>query len=720
MLFLSSLMPYLSSLMPYLSFLMLFLSFLSCRPSVLKGDAIRAYPPGRASNRGWEGYVHIVERDKVMIRFSRAFHETFVPGSRYDIEFTFRRTNLRLQHHALDLTLGSPPPASLLFPTFPPQRAPISHAAVTAETLNPFDRSLNPEQCLAVASILQAEPGTPYIVFGPPGTGKTVTLVEGILQLLHRSPHERLLVLAPSNTAADIFVERLTGRLSPSEMLRLNAYSRSEIDVKAAVKPYCHRSDTGYVMPPLEGIKNKRVVVATCATAARLHNAVGMDKGHFSSIFVDECGHALETEASAPLIMLASSITRVVLAGDPMQLGPIVRSALARDYGLEMSLLERLMTRHLYHRKPGTASGEGDEVVPGPFDERCITKLLRNYRSHQAILELPNRMFYDDELLKCAPEMVTHNMMGANGWEHLPNRSFPVLFHGVVGEDTREESSPSWFNVEEIEEVVNYVSLLINDRPRIKQEEIGIITPYAKQAQKIRLALMLRTWDEVMVGSVEAFQGQERRVIIISTVRSSHEWVMSDRRHNLGFLSNPKRFNVAITRAKALLIVVGCPLSDPPPTLCHAVSQEGRAPSFASRRASLAGIECNAHALGRLKKRRVMRTRKHACAHRMPHADTSAHTHTQLLRTDTRMACIATLSHAPTKRSVLRTDMHWGALLDHAVKNKAYVGAPLQDGDDVEGLSSSLAEMALGGGGEMALAGGGEEEQEVQPFDMHE
>ena len=86
-----------------------------------------------------------------------------------------------------------------------------------------------------------------------------------------------------------------------------------------------------------------------------------------------------------------------------------------------------------------------------------------------------------------------------------------------------------------------------------------MITPYRRQVQKIRNKLKKEGYQDVMVGSTEEFQGQERRVIIVSTVRSSPEYVTTDSQYKLGFLANPKRFNVAITRAKSLLIIIGNP-----------------------------------------------------------------------------------------------------------------------------------------------------------------
>lgn len=101
--------------------------------------------------------------------------------------------------------------------------------------------------------------------------------------------------------------------------------------------------------------------------------------------------------------------------------------------------------------------------------------------------------------------------------------------------------------------------LLDNKTPRVRPEHIGIIAPYRRQVQKIQGELRKRSISGVTVGSTEEFQGQERRIIIISTVRSSADYLNMDKQFQLGFLENPKRFNVAVTRAKALLVVVGNP-----------------------------------------------------------------------------------------------------------------------------------------------------------------
>jgi len=237
--------------------------------------------------------------------------------------------------------------------------------------------------------------------------------------------------------------------------------------------------------------------------------------------------------------------TNVILSGDPKQLGPVVRSDLALNLKLGVSYLDRLCEMNLY-----------DETQMNGI---TVVKLVKNFRSHNTILSYPNEKFYKGELQPCADPVITTSCLR---WDGLSTPGVPIIFHAMQGKDEREATSPSFFNVPEAAEVKAYVQALKQDRRlALKDEHIGVITPYNSQARKIRTLLQNRKVgaNGVKVGSVEEFQGQERRVIIISTVRSSMEFVISDIRHSLGFVANPRRFNVAVTRAQALLIVIGDP-----------------------------------------------------------------------------------------------------------------------------------------------------------------
>jgi hypothetical protein len=650
------------------------------RPSVQRGDTVIVRPQGRADRRAWEGVVHQVELARVLLKFDLRFGYT--PGERVDVEFTFTRTALRVQHEAINQALSASaaqtlrpmvlPAAHDMPPARPPRVRPSAALSVTRE-------QLNPEQREAVEQIVQADaPAVPYVVFGPPGTGKSHTLAAAIGELLYRAPHtaqaglggemqamlsslmqvlslgptRRILICAPSNAATDSLTQRLIAcaGVGPSELLRLYSFTHSFEQVgrrwlaggrraavygrqrdaehthacaartppaprpqtpmarsahalmnhgprRKSVRAACSRPHApplfavrteqvpdqperlslrrfaaysqgagGFEMPALAALLKFRVVAATCAMAAKLA-LHGVPEGHFTHIVIDEAGHALEVEAFAVFARLvaragAKPCTQLVLAGDPRQLSPLVRSPLAKQHGLERSLLERLMALPVYARQAGAAppAGPADDAVP-PYDPRCMTKLVRNYRSHPFLLELPSRLFYDSELRACADKAATHSMLR---WEGLPNPSVPLLFHGVEGKDEREANSPSWFNAHEASTVSALVGQLLDYRAsRVTADDIGVITPYRKQVQKIR-TLLARAHPgaaNVKVGSVEEFQGQERRIIIVSTVRSTtdKQVLEFDRKHNLGFVGNAKRFNVAITRAKALLIVVGNP-----------------------------------------------------------------------------------------------------------------------------------------------------------------
>lgn len=134
-----------------------------------------------------------------------------------------------------------------------------------------------------------------------------------------------------------------------------------------------------------------------------------------------------------------------------------------------------------------------------------VVKLVKNFRSHNSILKFPNEKFYKNELQPCGDSNTINAMIGS---PQLVTKDFPILFHGVSGKDDREASSPSFFNIDEATLVKTYVEGLRSDRRfRVRDQDIGVITPYHAQCLKIR-AVLRPIADEVKVGSVEEFQGQ--------------------------------------------------------------------------------------------------------------------------------------------------------------------------------------------------------------------
>uniref|UniRef100_A0A452UK64 RNA helicase n=1 Tax=Ursus maritimus TaxID=29073 RepID=A0A452UK64_URSMA len=467
------------------------------RPSVLRGDHLFALLSSETHHEDpvtYKGFVHKVELDRVKLSFSTSLLSRFVDGLTFKVNFTFNRQPLRVQHRALELT-GRWPLWPMLFPVAS-RGVPLLPSDVK---LKLYDRSLesNPEQLQAMKYIVTGTTRpAPYIIFGPPGTGKTVTLVEAIKQVVKHLPKAHILACAPSNSGADLLCQRLRVHL-PSSIYRLLAPSRDIRMVPEDIKPCCNwdAKKGDYVFPAKKKLQEYRVLITTLITASRLVSAQ-FPIDHFTHIFIDEAGHSMEPEslvAIAGLMEVKETDNpggQLVLAGDPRQLGPVLRSPLTQKHGLGYSLLERLVAPSL----------------GGPRGGAEVIFLLLPPRSHPTILDIPNRLYYEGELQACADVVDRERFCR---WEGLPRQ------------------------VEKIRHCITKLDKELRGLDDIK---------------------------DLKVGSVEEFQGQERSVILISTVRSSQSFVQLDLDFNLGFLKNPKRFNVAVTRAKALLIVVGNPL----------------------------------------------------------------------------------------------------------------------------------------------------------------
>ncbi|KAG8746581.1 hypothetical protein FRC10_004433 [Ceratobasidium sp. 414] len=530
------------------------------QPSVLVGDSIKVRPhsPSSTTNTTWYvGYVHVVRQAEVGLRFAHRFLPP--TNTRFDVRFCLNRIPMLRMHQALATAFVEP---RVLFPapTHEKQKRAIGHVT----TINPLVQG-NLPQLTAVKSIMGLPGGSPpFVIFGPPGTGKTVTAVETMLQLVRTNRNTTILATAPSNSAADLLAQKLleSKQLQPGELFRLNALSRSNGDIPDSILDCSFWHEGSFRFPSvsrlstaaelefnrrrqskqnaIKPLKDYRIVVATCVTASVPYQ-LGIPRGHFSWIFVDEAGQACEPEVMIAVKTLGGPDTNIVLSGDPRQLGPVIRSPIALQMGLGLSYLERLMNMPMYN--PTTMRG------------RTVVKLTKNWRNHATILRYPNERFYANELEACAPASTTDSLLS---WSELGRAGFPIIFENIAGQDQQEKSSPSWFNPLEASRVKEYASMLRDlRRPHITTADIGIITPYNQQVRRIRGILRGSSGDGIKVGSVEEFQGQERKVIIVSTVRSSANQIEFDLRHTLGFVANDRRFNVTVTRAQALLIIVG-------------------------------------------------------------------------------------------------------------------------------------------------------------------
>ncbi|XP_032914988.1 RNA helicase Mov10l1 isoform X2 [Catharus ustulatus] len=219
----------------------------------------------------------------------------------------------------------------------------VTPKQIDGEFFNPV---LNVQQKLAVKRILSGEcRPTPYLLFGPPGTGKTVTVIEAILQIHFSLPDSRILVCAPSNTATDLICLRLhqSNLLKPGAMVRVNAAFRSAEQIDDMVKPYCKDGDD------IQKALWSRIVITTCNSAGLFYQT-DTRLGHFTHVVLDEAGQASEPESLIPIGLISEADGQIILVGDPKQLGPVIKSKLAKTFGLSVSLLERLSSRDLYLR----------------------------------------------------------------------------------------------------------------------------------------------------------------------------------------------------------------------------------------------------------------------------------------------------------------------------------------------------------------------------------
>ena len=479
-----------------------------------------------------QGLIHRVEADELLLEFNDQFYQMHMDSNVYEICFVFNGTNFRKLHEAI--LSAEALQENFLFP-----HEYQSKRRITTNNFLPISPLLDEEQQNAIRVILGCRGGAPYVIYGPPGTGKTKTLVEVILQLYTNRCDSHILVCADSNCAADHILEKILSTcpsVREEDIYRLNATHRPLQRMNASLLRFCTYSGGFFTCASRAALRMYKIIVTTYTSASYLYHAERVNPGHFSHIILDDASQVSEPETMIPISRLIEKNTVIVLCGDPKQLGPDIYSKQAEAYGLGRSFLERLLDFEVYR------SG----------DPNYVTMLLNNYRSHPAIVNVPSRLFYSGALRPYREDSNTCFLPWA---DMLPNRNFPFMFCGIQGFDEREKGSPSWFNRIEASKVVELVQRLI--RRNVPEQDIGIITPFPQQVLKIRKALMSLRMRDIEIGGVQQYLGQEKEVIILSTVRSTANHEEYDRTFRMGYLSNPKRLNFSLNRARPLLIIVG-------------------------------------------------------------------------------------------------------------------------------------------------------------------
>ncbi|KAA1260878.1 RecBCD enzyme subunit RecD [Rubripirellula obstinata] len=422
-----------------------------------------------------------------------------------------------------------------------------------------FFTRLNPPQQEAVQFALSAKDVA--IIHGPPGTGKTTTLAELIYQAVQRG--ESVLACAASNTAVDNLLERLV-RMMP-DVLRVGHPARvfeslrgHTLDELVDSDPSTEvvremRRDVQDLMREAsrdfrgrDGHKRRKQILAE---AGQLRNQIrGFERSviravldranvvcttttidddllgdrHFDTVVIDEA-----CQGTLPSIWQAVRRgDRLILAGDHQQLPPTVLSNEAAAAGLKESLMQRIAER------------DGQEV---------LRRLKVQYRMNQSIMKFSSDHFYDGDLIADA-SVKSHRLCELPGVDENQFTTDCLMFVDTAGaefDEQLERDGNSKLNPKEANLVIQFVRELMESG--VEPDQIAIIAPYAAQVRLLRNRLDVR---EIEVDTVDGFQGREKEVVIITMVRSNEIG-------EIGFLADERRTNVALTRAKRKLIVIG-------------------------------------------------------------------------------------------------------------------------------------------------------------------
>ena len=500
-------------------------------------------------------------------------------GSPLGVDLTFDEVSYRESDHAMgevikargdrlaelrDVLLGAQPPRF---------RAPHADDLF-------YPSALNDSQLAAVRHVMTAQDVA--IIHGPPGTGKTTTLVQAILETVRRE--RRVLVCAPSNTAVDLLTERLAERgvkvirmgnpsrvsdlllkhtldaqvmahpsYSPMRALRQTAHQLRESAHELASRNLRKfgfegrqqrqqlKDEARQLFAQADDLERyitehviESVQIITCTLVGASHRSIRHLS--FDTVFIDEAAQALEPSSWIPI----TKAQRVVLAGDHHQLPPTVKSEQAAREGLRETLFEKCI-----QRQPATA--------------RMLTV---QYRMHQQIMAFPSERFYGGQL-QAHP---TVRDAGLSAYDPGFAPDGPVEFLDTAGFGFLEVILPgsrSTANPEEADLLLQRLAQLLEPYdPAVHEENpltIGVIAPYRAQINHLKDAieanealrpLLQHPQRLLSVGTVDSFQGQERDIIAISLTRSN-------RVGEIGFLSDIRRMNVGMTRARRKLLLVG-------------------------------------------------------------------------------------------------------------------------------------------------------------------
>lgn len=522
----------------------------------------------------FNGSVSYVDGDRMVVEIPEsAILPSPGTGQRAGVMLSFDETSYKAMFDAIDRTISARGRLGELRDLIYSGRKASEHKF--APLGFPY---LNPSQQKGVNKVLAAKEIA--VVHGPPGTGKTTTLVEAIYETLRRE--SQVLVCAQSNSAVDLICERLTDR--GINVLRIGNPTR--VNDKMLSFTYERRFEAHPDYPTLwkirKDIRELRMtrrhsdqwhqkidrlrsrateleirikgdifgearVIASTLVGSSSHLLDGMK---FSTLFIDEAAQALEAASLIPMRRAG----RVIFAGDHCQLPPTVKCHEALKQGLGVSLMERVVSSH----------------------PECVVLLTMQYRMHEDIMRFSSEWFYNgamqaapevrnrgildldipvewidsSELIKDEPEDEAGSDESGNIMPSARKMSFAEALAGEShGRINKDEALLT------LQTLQNYINKIGKRRIAEERIDIAVISPYRAQVRYLRRLIASTPYfrelrKQITVNTVDGFQGRESDIVVISLVRSNE-------RGDIGFLRDLRRMNVAMTRARMKLIIIG-------------------------------------------------------------------------------------------------------------------------------------------------------------------
>lgn len=521
------------------------------------GDEMRLRYNGEL-RPAWEGVGYVVkipnnQSDEVALELRKVGNEKQVPtdlSHNFSADYVWKATSYdRMQLAMKTFAVDEMSVSGYIFHVLLGHEAQFQPPKLTLpkKWSAPGLPDLNNSQVEAIKTCLK-QPLT--LIQGPPGTGKTVTSAT-IIYHLAKATGNQVLVCAPSNVAVDQLCERI--HRTGLKVVRLTAKSREDVESSVSflalheqvrmaghnselVKLAQLKSDVGELSSQDEKkfkqltkraendiLSNADVVCCTCVGAGDPR----LSKMKFRNVLIDESTQSAEPECLIPLVL---GCKQLVLVGDHQQLGPVIMNKQAAKAGLNQSLFQRLI--NLQHQP---------------------MMLQTQYRMHPCLSKFPSVMFYNGELQNGVTAETRLRRDVDFPWVR-PDE--PMMFWSNFGLEEISASGTSFLNRTEASNVEKAVTRFF--KAGVKPADIGIITPYEGQRSYIVTTMQnsgvykKELYKEVEVASVDAFQGREKDFIVLSCVRSNDN-------QGIGFLSDPRRLNVALTRAKYGVVILGNP-----------------------------------------------------------------------------------------------------------------------------------------------------------------